>query len=146
MYVRHSDLRGAFALTFVVATQTFILLNQIIDRLPMTVDSLKASKLGKLVVKVVKDPPTPGTWVFSFPNFARSRQTALTGKDIIIDPIYTHCHNFCLKLEKSIVTISDSIVFCFPVLLENISNQGYGIECRTQMATNGRKFRDVKIN
>ncbi|KAF5393581.1 hypothetical protein D9757_000391 [Collybiopsis confluens] len=31
----------------------------IIDRLPLTVESLKASKLGKLVVKLVKDHPTP---------------------------------------------------------------------------------------
>ncbi|KIK65709.1 hypothetical protein GYMLUDRAFT_94326 [Collybiopsis luxurians FD-317 M1] len=31
----------------------------IIDRLPLTVDSLKTSKLGKLVVKLVKEHPTP---------------------------------------------------------------------------------------
>lgn len=33
---------------------------QIIDRLPMTVESLKSSKLGKIVVKVGKDIPSPG--------------------------------------------------------------------------------------
>ena len=33
---------------------------QIIDRLPMTLESLKASKLGKVVVRLVKDPPAPG--------------------------------------------------------------------------------------
>ncbi|KAF8133494.1 hypothetical protein K438DRAFT_1884145 [Mycena galopus ATCC 62051] len=31
-----------------------------IDRLPITVESLKTSKLGKIVMKLVKDPPTPG--------------------------------------------------------------------------------------
>ncbi|KAL0581198.1 hypothetical protein V5O48_000786 [Marasmius crinis-equi] len=31
----------------------------IIDRLPLTVESLRNSKLGKVVVKIVKDPPTP---------------------------------------------------------------------------------------
>ncbi|KIJ70622.1 hypothetical protein HYDPIDRAFT_122657 [Hydnomerulius pinastri MD-312] len=31
----------------------------IIDRLPMSVDALKASKLGKIIVKLVKEPPAP---------------------------------------------------------------------------------------
>ncbi|KAF9458016.1 hypothetical protein BDZ94DRAFT_1271762 [Collybia nuda] len=39
--------------------ETIMPLLHIIDRLPMTIDSLKASKLGKIVVKLVKDPPTP---------------------------------------------------------------------------------------
>ncbi|KAF8075900.1 hypothetical protein FPV67DRAFT_1469704 [Lyophyllum atratum] len=39
--------------------ETIMPLLHIIDRLPMTVDSLKASKLGKIVVKLVKDPPSP---------------------------------------------------------------------------------------
>ncbi|KAJ4472048.1 hypothetical protein J3R30DRAFT_3659981 [Lentinula aciculospora] len=39
--------------------ETTMPLLHIIDRLPLTVDSLKTSKLGKLVVKLVKDPPTP---------------------------------------------------------------------------------------
>ncbi|KAJ7229156.1 hypothetical protein GGX14DRAFT_416895 [Mycena pura] len=39
--------------------ETIMPLLHIIDRLPMTVDTLKASKLGKLIVKLVKDPPTP---------------------------------------------------------------------------------------
>jgi hypothetical protein len=39
---------------------------QLIDRLPMTVESLKTSKLGKIVVKLVKDPPTPGESPFFF--------------------------------------------------------------------------------
>ncbi|KIL67411.1 hypothetical protein M378DRAFT_159842 [Amanita muscaria Koide BX008] len=40
-------------------TETIMPLLHIIDRLPLTVDSLKASKLGKIVVKLVKDPPSP---------------------------------------------------------------------------------------
>ncbi|KAF7354920.1 hypothetical protein MSAN_01406800 [Mycena sanguinolenta] len=39
--------------------ETIMPLLHLIDRLPMTVESLKASKLGKVVVKLVKDPPTP---------------------------------------------------------------------------------------
>ncbi|KAJ6612145.1 hypothetical protein B0H10DRAFT_1918313 [Mycena sp. CBHHK59/15] len=43
-----------------VLVETIMPLLHIIDRLPMTVDSLKTSKLGKIVVKLVKDPPSPG--------------------------------------------------------------------------------------
>ncbi|KAF8883408.1 hypothetical protein BD779DRAFT_1612268 [Infundibulicybe gibba] len=39
--------------------ETIMPLLHIIDRLPLTVESLKASKLGKIVVKLVKDPPSP---------------------------------------------------------------------------------------
>ncbi|KAL0064779.1 hypothetical protein AAF712_008326 [Marasmius tenuissimus] len=41
-----------------VAETTMPLLH-IIDRLPLTVETLKNSKLGKVVVKITKDPPTP---------------------------------------------------------------------------------------
>ncbi|KAF9076636.1 hypothetical protein BDP27DRAFT_1313658 [Rhodocollybia butyracea] len=39
--------------------ETTMPLLHIIDRLPLTVESLKTSKLGKLVVKLVKEPSTP---------------------------------------------------------------------------------------
>ncbi|KAJ6447507.1 hypothetical protein C8R45DRAFT_948494 [Mycena sanguinolenta] len=39
--------------------ETIMPLLHLIDWLPMTVESLKMSKLGKVVVKFVKDPPTP---------------------------------------------------------------------------------------
>ncbi|KAH9843789.1 uncharacterized protein C8Q71DRAFT_730057 [Rhodofomes roseus] len=39
--------------------ETVMPLLQTIDRLPMTLESLKASKLGKIIVKLVKDPPAP---------------------------------------------------------------------------------------
>ncbi|KAK7061264.1 hypothetical protein R3P38DRAFT_3488838 [Favolaschia claudopus] len=39
--------------------ETIMPLLHLIDRLPMTVESLKTSKLGKLVVRLVKEPPTP---------------------------------------------------------------------------------------
>ncbi|KAI0676705.1 hypothetical protein C8Q78DRAFT_39914 [Trametes maxima] len=35
------------------------LLQQIIDRLPLTLEKLKESKLGKLIMKLMKEPPTP---------------------------------------------------------------------------------------
>jgi protein phosphatase 1 regulatory subunit 10 len=46
-------------------SETTMPLLHIIDRLPLTVDSLKASKLGKLVVRLVKEPPTPGEFGLS---------------------------------------------------------------------------------
>ncbi|KAG6873975.1 hypothetical protein C0995_007931 [Termitomyces sp. Mi166 len=39
--------------------ETIMPLLHIIDRLPMTLDTLKASKLGKIVVKLVKEPRSP---------------------------------------------------------------------------------------
>ncbi|KAF8629618.1 hypothetical protein AX15_003356 [Amanita polypyramis BW_CC] len=39
--------------------ETMMPLLHIIDRLPLSVESLKTSKLGKIVIKLVKDPPTP---------------------------------------------------------------------------------------
>ncbi|KAG6329863.1 hypothetical protein ID866_9227 [Astraeus odoratus] len=39
--------------------ETIMPLLHILDRLPMTVDTLKASKLGKIIVKLVKEPPAP---------------------------------------------------------------------------------------
>ncbi|KAF9268328.1 hypothetical protein L218DRAFT_854055 [Marasmius fiardii PR-910] len=55
--------------------ETTMPLLHIIDRLPLTVESLKNSKLGKVVVKIVKDPPTPGEFDVSsfFGGFARPR-------------------------------------------------------------------------
>ncbi|KAG2114708.1 uncharacterized protein F5147DRAFT_677688 [Suillus discolor] len=38
---------------------TVMPLLHIIDRLPLTVESLKSSKLGKIIVKLVKEPPAP---------------------------------------------------------------------------------------
>lgn len=39
---------------------------KIIDRLPLTIESLKTSKLGKIIVRLVKEPPAPGE--FHYPN------------------------------------------------------------------------------
>ncbi|KAF9224415.1 hypothetical protein BS17DRAFT_779754 [Gyrodon lividus] len=39
--------------------ETTMPLLHIVDRLPMTVDALKTSKLGKIIVKLVKEPPAP---------------------------------------------------------------------------------------
>jgi protein phosphatase 1 regulatory subunit 10 len=50
---------------------------QIIDRLPMTVESLKSSKLGKIVVKVGKDIPSPGELSFDFSSVNITLQMCL---------------------------------------------------------------------
>ncbi|KAH9950148.1 hypothetical protein B0H21DRAFT_725032 [Amylocystis lapponica] len=39
--------------------ETIMPLLHIIDRLPLTIETLKSSKLGKIVVKLVKEPPAP---------------------------------------------------------------------------------------
>ncbi|KAF9242941.1 hypothetical protein BU15DRAFT_43603 [Melanogaster broomeanus] len=39
--------------------ETIMPLLHIVDRLPMSIDALKASKLGKIIVKLVKEPPAP---------------------------------------------------------------------------------------
>ncbi|KZT74463.1 hypothetical protein DAEQUDRAFT_720630 [Daedalea quercina L-15889] len=39
--------------------ETIMPMLHIIDRLPMTLECLKASKLGKVIVRLVKDPPAP---------------------------------------------------------------------------------------
>jgi hypothetical protein len=47
---------------------------QIIDRLPLSVDTLKSSKLGKIVLKLTKDPPAPGEF-FNPSNPLQSRSS-----------------------------------------------------------------------
>lgn len=39
---------------------------QLIDRLPLNVESLSSSKLGRIIKKLVKDEPSPGE--YQFPN------------------------------------------------------------------------------
>ncbi|TBU27696.1 hypothetical protein BD311DRAFT_788974 [Dichomitus squalens] len=39
--------------------ETIMPILHIIDRLPLTVDKLKTAKLGKLIMRLVKEPPTP---------------------------------------------------------------------------------------
>ncbi|GBE79086.1 hypothetical protein SCP_0202830 [Sparassis crispa] len=39
--------------------ETIMPLLHVIDRLPLTIESLKSSKLGKIVVRLVKEPPAP---------------------------------------------------------------------------------------
>ncbi|KAJ6543943.1 hypothetical protein B0H19DRAFT_1169070 [Mycena capillaripes] len=54
--------------------ETIMPLLHLIDRLPFTVESLKTSKLGKIVVKLVKDPPTPAIKDMAFNVERRWRQ------------------------------------------------------------------------
>ncbi|KAG9317074.1 hypothetical protein JVU11DRAFT_1261 [Chiua virens] len=50
---------GLMAKSDSLLVETIMPLLHIVDRLPMTVDALKASKLGKIIVKLVKEPPAP---------------------------------------------------------------------------------------
>jgi len=55
---------GATAKSDSPLVETIMPLLHIIDRLPLSVETLKSSKLGKIVMKLTKDPPAPGE-----PNF-----------------------------------------------------------------------------
>ena len=44
---------------------------QIIDRLPLSLEKLKQSKLGKLIMKLTKDHPTPGELNFLSLRYAK---------------------------------------------------------------------------
>ncbi|KAI9572421.1 hypothetical protein HD554DRAFT_2185406 [Boletus coccyginus] len=48
---------GLMAKSDSLLVETIMPLLHIVDRLPMTIDALKASKLGKIIVKLVKEPP-----------------------------------------------------------------------------------------
>ena len=59
----------------------------------MTVDSLKVSKLGKIVVKLVKEPPSSGELIFISP---RRRPTRPGASPFVIAPVELemNCHPF----------------------------------------------------
>ncbi|CDO74191.1 hypothetical protein BN946_scf185043.g243 [Trametes cinnabarina] len=46
--------------------ETIMPILHIIDRLPLTLDKLKQYKLGKLIMKLMKEPPTPGEFEISY--------------------------------------------------------------------------------
>ncbi|KAG6896863.1 hypothetical protein C0992_005610 [Termitomyces sp. T32_za158] len=56
--------------------ETIMPLLHIIDRLPMTLETLKASKLGKIVVKLVKEPRSPDVKVKNLKRKVSDAQTS----------------------------------------------------------------------
>lgn len=127
---------------------TIVALLQIIDRLPLTLETLKASKLGKLVVKLVKDPPSPGELTFPFirpPPVIRPGQT-VSGYTIarferkmrlrFSHQRYTYVlRPFCLDNENLIeyMYLTFRLRSFFGSFTKR-SCQGHGIEHRTEMA------------
>ena len=111
--------------------RTNIWFNQIIDRLPLSVESLKTSKLGKIVVKLVKDPPTPGEYLFmkNLIFVCARRDEAVFFIFVILQDSLSD------NMRKCIIDVSNFVIF---VLLVNCSCQGYGIQRRTKMASDLR--------
>ncbi|KAI0766177.1 hypothetical protein BD413DRAFT_572014 [Trametes elegans] len=60
--------------------ETIMPLLQIIDRLPLSLDKLKQSKLGKVIMKLVKEPPNPAIKDMA-KNLERKWRTMLSNQD-----------------------------------------------------------------
>lgn len=85
----------------------------------MTVDTLKASKLGKLVVKLVKDPPTPGELKLSDPCCTRCIEGHLPATPVItISIVLDHTSPVALKLQLGAQLISHYL----SRIIQNVSN------------------------
>lgn len=113
---------------------------QIIDRLPLTVESLRASKLGKLVVKLVKDPPSPGelTRPSSIQvNMCLHAQLLLSERELRSpQALYYVLLPFCLDFARSNrIDVSNVLSCFFWGRSTNRSHQGHGLEYRTPMAS-----------
>jgi len=108
---------------------------------------LKASKLGKLVVKLVKDPPSPGEPVSSFPSSpplvrpgqnASGYTIALVEPKMRSSPSFIHmCYSPFAWRVKSVIEIDISnvrFVFFFGIAFPKCSHQGHGSKYRTKVA------------
>lgn len=123
---------------------------QIIDRLPLTINSLKASKLGKIVVRLVKDAPSPGELILPI-----SCLLASNGWDIPIPHAARHYeletnHPVLCYFDRRFLSENISVVLqymyltaflCFSVALQICSDQGYGFQPRAKMASDGFECR-----
>ncbi|KAH9853394.1 hypothetical protein C2E23DRAFT_822887 [Lenzites betulinus] len=63
--------------------ETIMPLLQIIDRLPLTLEKLKQSKLGRLIMKLIKEPPTPGELR---PSLSRHTMSPVLGYQQLLRP------------------------------------------------------------
>lgn len=86
----------------------------------MTVDALKASKLGKIVVKLVKDPPAPGEHFK--PNFIFVR---------CMHTIVNYVHSACIFI---VLLLGNESTYLTTTTSSGCSCQGHGGQFRTQMA------------
>lgn len=137
---------------------------QIMDRLPLTLETLRTSKFGKIVVKLVKDPPTPGECL----SISRPLSTPRLALPIYLAYGWVMCccracHGLAGHASVIPLRFTDSILqswmksFKYTSYLTNLllflsyssrakfSHQGYGIECRAPMAFNalrGKTARD----
>jgi hypothetical protein len=125
------------------AVIAYINIGQIIERLPFTLETLKASKLGKVIVKLAKDEPTPGKYASDTSVPQKSVIVLLRHKIILwaLPLMYTIILSFeftdyCIfrPLESEVhVSHVDCIRIC--------SDQGHGIEYRASLAINGPRQR-----
>lgn len=96
----------------------------------MSVDALKASKLGKIIVKLVKDPPAPGMHDLSNLTFWLCIHT------VKYVNLIRHCKHAYYRIT---FTPNDhTYLTMFRSFALDCSNQGYGVEFRTEVASIGR--------
>ena len=116
--------------------------SQIIDRLPLTIEKLKLSKLGKLIMRLMKDPPTPGEL-----NSRLSAYYTYTRFALLEFPIRTKKSDsraWCARNSCSRGVAHEATVIKYMYLtavfacaaVGTISDQGHGIEPGTKVAEN----------
>lgn len=103
--------------------ETIMPLLHIVDRLPMTVDALKASKLGKIVVKLVKEPPAPGEHIQ--PSFIFIRR---------MHKMMNYVHSALHACIFIVLLLGNEYTYLTTTASSGCSCQGHGGQFRTQMA------------
>jgi len=121
--------------------ETIMPLLHIVDRMPLTVNALKKSKLGKIVVKLVKEPPAPGEYISCYRNTSAPASYLSFGTPLenVVMRVSCVCSldAYLISIPRVIHVRSD-MSFAFSIFaFAMCSNQGYGLQSRTKMATAG---------
>ena len=103
----------------------------------MTIDALKESKLGKIIVKLVKEPPAPGERRFS----AIHSSPASNGDIHTSAPALKRAHLSYHNLSENLMYLT---IACLSLSCR--SDQGYGVEFRAEMASVGRNCHETGRN
>ena len=115
---------------------------QIVDRLPLTVEKLKLSKLGKLIMRLTKDPPTPGELSLLlrlYPTYMRLERYQYHNRLTESRVMCIYARNSwmsaaALKPTSLYYMYLTTVFACAPT--ETISDQGHGIEPGAKVAKN----------
>lgn len=100
----------------------------------MTIDSLKASKLGKIVVKLVKDPPTPGeliSFLFSDPEVVKCACRSCCCRHVFeVDLCAPFTYPYRRFETRTVIYVSNSFFVFFLIVLRNaaIKDMAFNVE------------------